>query len=100
MSDDVIIHNTNTGEEPFRNREIREMFSDVKESLSEIKKQTTLTNGKVADLKLWKGIFSGAIAVILVVVLPLMAWVLVQVATQSNSIAVLNTKIHALSPSK
>ncbi len=35
---------------PYQNREIREMFDDVRESLQRIEIQTTTTNGKVRKL--------------------------------------------------
>lgn len=38
-------------EEPFKNREILEMFGDVKKTLTEIKEQTTKTNGRVTRLE-------------------------------------------------
>jgi hypothetical protein len=48
-------------EEPYKNREIREMFEDVKQSLGrlekgmgEVKTQTTLTNGRVLKLEAWQ----------------------------------------------
>lgn len=39
-------------EAPFSNREIREMFDDIKGDLSDIKVQTTKTNGRVTSLEL------------------------------------------------
>lgn len=38
-------------DEPFKNREILEMFGDVKKTLGEIKEQTTKTNGRVTRLE-------------------------------------------------
>lgn len=37
-------------EEPYKNREIREMVKDVRESLTRIEIQTALTNGKVRKI--------------------------------------------------
>ena len=38
-------------EEPYKNREIREMFDDVKITLSRIEEQTIQTNGRVSKLE-------------------------------------------------
>ena len=51
-------------EEPFKNREILEMFGDVKQDLTEIKEQTKRTNGRVTKLEQWQSYVLGFIAAI------------------------------------
>lgn len=63
-------------EEPFKNREILEMFSDVKKDLTDIKMQTTKTNGSVADLRRWQDRTIGAVTIIMLVVVPMLTWAL------------------------
>jgi hypothetical protein len=65
-------------EEPFRNREILEMFADVKKDLLEIFEQTSATNGSIADINRWRERMNGAVAAsgvfMTVVVIPILAW--------------------------
>lgn len=53
-------------EEPYQNREIREMFDDVKATLSRIEEQTTKTNGRVSTLEKWQSYVIGFCAAITV----------------------------------
>lgn len=57
-------------EAPYQNREIREMVDDVRNSLQRIEIQTTITNGKVAELQKWRYIMMGAVSVLTTLVLP------------------------------
>lgn len=65
-------------ETPFKNREIKTMFEEVKKDLVEIKTQTTKTNGTVADINKWRErVNGGAIATgafLSVIVMPVLAW--------------------------
>jgi len=61
---------------PFSNREIREMFSDVKGGLERIERQTVATNGRVTKLERWKYIGMGATSVLTLIVVPILAWAL------------------------
>lgn len=63
-------------EEPYKNREIREMMDDVRNSLQRIEIQTTTTNGRVSQLERWKYIGMGATGVLTVVVVPILGWAL------------------------
>lgn len=49
-------------ETPYLNREIREMFEDVKKYLERIEVQTTLTNGKVRKIILAIAVIGGVLA--------------------------------------
>lgn len=72
-------------DEPYRNREIDEMFGDIKGSMSRIETQTTRTNGRVTELEKWKYAGMGATGVLTAVVVPILAWalwVLVNIQTQ------------------
>ena len=56
-------------EEPFKNREILEMFGDVKQDLTEIKEQTKRTNGRVTKLEQWQSYVLGFVAAISLVLI-------------------------------
>ena len=58
-------------EEPYHNREIREMFDDVKDALDRIERQTTQTNGRVTVLERWQSYVLGFCACIGLVLLPI-----------------------------
>lgn len=62
-------------EEPYQNREIREMFSEVREALDRIELQTTKTNGRVSILERWQSYVLGFCAALMLVflsIIPLM----------------------------
>lgn len=61
---------------PFMNREIREMFDDVKNGLDRIERQTIATNGRVTQLERWKYVGMGATSVLTLIVVPILAWAL------------------------
>lgn len=63
-------------EEPFKNREIVEMFNDLKESNKRIEDQVKVTNGRVTQLERWKYIGMGATSVLTLIVVPILAWAL------------------------
>lgn len=68
-------------EKPYENREIREFFNEIKESLKRIEEQTVKTNGRVGVLENWRAYNTGALAVIALLVLPILGWALYQVVT-------------------
>lgn len=51
-------------EPPYQNREIREMFDEVKASLNRIETQTIKTNGRVSSLERWQSYVIGFCAAI------------------------------------
>lgn len=63
-------------EEPFKNREILEMVTDVRGSLQRIEVQTSVTNGRVSKLENWRWFITGGMTIITVVVIPILAWAL------------------------
>ena len=72
-------------ESPFQNREIREMFGDIKRDLSRIEGQTIKTNGRVSWLEKKHYLTAGAVGVLTTVVVPILAWALwVLVTIQSQ----------------
>lgn len=66
-------------EQPYTNREIQEFFKEIKEILARIETQTVKTNGRVSKLENWRAYSNGAIAVIVLVVVPVLGWVLLEV---------------------
>ncbi len=85
-------------EEPFSNRELKEMFTaaderadafhdkliermqifeyDTRNSLSRIEIQTAKTNGRVTTIEKWQYTFMGGVGVLTFIVVPLLAWAL------------------------
>lgn len=61
---------------PYRNREIKEMIDDVRNSLQRIEVQTTTTNGRVSKLENWKHFITGGMTVITLIIVPLLGWAL------------------------
>lgn len=59
---------------PYSNRELDEKFQDIKASLDRIEEQTKKTNGSVASLKLWRAYVTGAVAVLIIIVLPVLGY--------------------------
>ncbi len=58
-------------EEPFKNREIVEMFNDVKISLTRIEAQTVRTNGRVSKLEQWQYYVIGFCACLTILAIPI-----------------------------
>ena len=63
-------------DEPFSNREIREMFGDITKGQDRIESQVKVTNGRVTQLERWKYIGMGATSVLTFLVVPLLVWAL------------------------
>lgn len=61
-------------DEPFSNREITEMFKDITNGQSRIEEQVRKTNGRVSEMEKWRSFMSGAIAVLVAIVVPILAW--------------------------
>ena len=75
-------------EQPYQNREIKEMFGDLKTDLKRIEDQTTKTNGRVNALEKWKYISMGATSILSIIVVPILSWalwVLVNIQGQVHS---------------
>lgn len=49
-----------------------EKIENLHEKVEEIKEQVLLTNGSVANLKIWKGYLTGGIAVLTALVIPVL----------------------------
>jgi hypothetical protein len=63
-------------EEPYKNREIKEMFDDLKKGNERIETQVIKTNGRVTRLEQWKYIGMGATSVLTIIVVPILSWAL------------------------
>ncbi len=55
---------------PYQNREIREMFNDVKIMLNRIEIQTVKTNGRVGKLERWQSYVLGFCGAVTIFLLP------------------------------
>lgn len=63
-------------EEPFKNREIIEMFDDLSRGQERIEQQVKITNGRVTALERWKYVGMGATSILSLMIVPLLAWAL------------------------
>lgn len=75
-------------DKPFLNREIIEMFGDLRSGQDRIEVQVKHTNGRVTALERWKYIGIGATSVLSIVVIPIFSWALytlVNIHTHINS---------------
>ncbi len=64
-------------EEPYQNRELREMFGDIKRDLARIETQTTKTNGRVSLLERWQSYVLGFCACVALLIIPVI-WLLIK----------------------
>jgi hypothetical protein len=72
--------------------------SNTSTALQRIEEQTKKTNGSVASLKIWRAYLTGATAVVLLVILPILAWSLVQVIANTTRISSLQSQIKTQTP--
>lgn len=63
-------------EEPYKNRELNEMFADLKEGQNRIETQVKITNGRVTSLEKFKYYWYGVTSVLTAIVIPILAWAL------------------------
>ena len=73
-------------EEPYKNREIREMFDDIKSTLLRIETQTTKTNGRVSSLEGSRNWVLGGAAVFVPIFVIVAGWLVTQQLEDSNVI--------------
>jgi len=72
---------------PYSNREIDSHFLEIKETLERIEKQTIKTNGRVSSLEEWRSYVVGAVAVLVLIGLPLLTYNLWQTVRLSEAVA-------------
>lgn len=72
---------------PYSNREIDSHFNEIKETLDRIEKQTIKTNGRVSSLEEWRSYVVGAVAVLVLIGLPLLTYNLWQTVRLSEVVA-------------
>jgi hypothetical protein len=72
-------------DQPYSNREIDLLFKNIKDVtveqtqelmrvLRRIEDQTTKTNGRVSLLENWRSYITGAVAIFILIVLPMLIW--------------------------
>lgn len=66
---------------PYSNREIAEMFQDIKANLGRIELQTIKTNGRVSLLEGWRQWINGGMAAFAILLIPLFGWMLFKLVT-------------------
>lgn len=76
--------------EPYTNREIDAMTKDIHEKLDLILAQTTKTNGRVSSLEEWRSYVVGAVAVLVLIGLPLLSYSIYQTVELSKNVAQLS----------
>lgn len=65
-------------DENYSKRELDEKFDGVHVQLDRIETQTTKTNGSVANLKSWRDMTVGALAILTLMIVPILGWALIQ----------------------
>lgn len=83
-------------DEPYRNRELDQIFDDIQKTLIRIETQTTRTNGRVSSLEGWRQYIVGAVSVLVIVVVPVLgvlAWQVVQNKSQLAGVDVQLTEL-------
>lgn len=94
---------------PYSNRELDLKFQTIKELIlstheerklqnDKILVQTTETNGTVRWTVKMIYLGVGGLSVLTLIVVPILTWALLQINTNSSSLAVLQSKVHALTP--
>ena len=63
----------------YTKNEIDLMHQPMHEKLDKILEQTTRHNGRMKKLEVWRGYITGAITVLILIVLPTTAWALNQI---------------------
>lgn len=57
--------------EKLNNQTIRHILNDIKSELKELKEIATKTNGRLTKLELWRSYIAGAMAVVILLLIPL-----------------------------
>jgi cytochrome c-type biogenesis protein CcmH/NrfG len=76
----------------FSNREITEMFNDIRKGQDRIEAQTVKTNGRTTALEKWRSFITGGLAVMVMLILPALTWALFQIVNLPNE---LHTQVQA-----
>ena len=74
---------------PFTNRELDHYFKDIRCDITEIKAQTINTNGKVAEIQVWKEQVKGGLKVLglfLAAFFAISSWALVKIINLDSAI--------------
>lgn len=76
--------------QPYSNRELDSKFTDIMDSLDRIEVQTTTTNGKVANVSIWREQVTGAAkayaACLVFIIIPIAAWALYNQVTEGERV--------------
>lgn len=70
----------------YSKREIDHAFEDIAGKLKLILDQTTKHNGRMTSLERWRSYTTGAMAVIIALILPILGWSLYQIANLDKNI--------------
>lgn len=71
---------------PYQNREIKEMFGDVVARCTRIETQTTMHNSRMTKLEKAQAYMTGAVSVLTVIVIPILAWALLTLVNINDTI--------------
>lgn len=71
-------------EKEYQNREIDEMFKDVKATLDRIETQTTKTNGRVNTLEKWQYYVKGGLGIVVLLMVPIAIYFINQTISSAS----------------
>lgn len=73
-------------EEPYQNREIDNMFNEIKDIMYRVEEQTKRTNGRVTALERWKYTIIGALTILTTIVVPILGWALYTIVNITTTV--------------
>lgn len=72
-------------------KDVSNSFNEVDKRFDKVDEAQSHTNGDVSSLKIWKGVLTGALSVITLIVIPLLVYVWSQAQDQRTKLDALST---------
>lgn len=76
--------------------EIMRALGELQGSAQNVVNRLDKLNGSVLSLKLWRAYITGAVAVISIFVLPVLAWSLIQIVNIASKVSVVQAQVKVL----